>query len=87
MNRVFCCEYYKIWFMGFWVFRFWFDGKLDNVLISLVFDCCFIWKKNIKDMLVIKMKKNYKKIFCVEFVVKLWMEVSNLECMKKVFKI
>jgi hypothetical protein len=51
--------------------RPWFDDKLDNAPTSLVFDYCFIWRKIIKEMLVIRRKKHHKKIPFVEFVAKL----------------
>ncbi len=47
----------------------WFDDKLDNAPTSLLLDCCFIWRKIIKNILVIKRKKrHHKKILCVESV-------------------
>jgi hypothetical protein len=42
--------------------RPWFDDKLDNAPTNLIFNYCFIWKKLIKDMLVIRRKQHHKKI-------------------------
>jgi hypothetical protein len=61
----------KIWFTGFKAVRPWFDDKLDNAPTSLVLDCCFIWRKIIKNMLVIRRKKHHKKIPRVKSVTKL----------------
>jgi hypothetical protein len=64
-------ECHRIWFTGFETVGFRFDDGTDNAPTSWVPDCCFILKKEIKDMMVIIEKKHHKKIPRVESVAKL----------------
>jgi hypothetical protein len=44
---------------------------------------CFIWRKIIKNMLVIRKKTHYKNIFCVEYVAKFKMKLAIQNLPKK----